>query len=751
MPKIVGFDPDPNIPDSLVLGTGDLLVELDDGRVEARPIVEDVELASIGFTADQTRQKEMARPKPTDYPLDTVVTSGGVQPLPQPSEQAYSWMLDRGQEQQQLQDEREAYRNMPSGSHEAPAPQQNPIDVPLPVPSNATPQQSGGQNHQAGGLSQFMARQGQGQQQQPGMVPVQRTGALPGEVVSRQMSQMVQEGADEYGAMKTARERLSQSGMSNAENYLQQSQQEKYDNYNLWKENEQKQIRLQEELQTVADMEIERDLYTAVGGVGSVFHIIGAALLGATGSDAGLRAIDNSINRHVNTQLQRRGSKLAALRDRLGSTIQATAAARARYYEESENVLKAMSKLEQWQQYSEMSPVILQQLKSKKEDEMRKFERESLGKTTEAVPKGASANPQDVQKFGKDFRAQEQSMRAVKNVMDSVGAVWDPVKKEIVNREEVLREGFEGAGSGLSKFVPDSVAKWYYDVTDSKQGQQVLGAKKVIAYALARQMDPGGRLSDKDIELFMSAANMDTEEGYITALENLLRSEGEDRASIMAQYGTPAVQKFFNERAARTGDGRDWRTIESESPGNARRATLEDRNLSSQAPAQGGAPGSPLDGDIPTRRPENPGEEMPAQRTPVDIGEVRSVLEQKLGPEAASVLAAQVSHETGKGNTFGYNLGGIKALDGEPYQLLGTNEVINGKTTRVKEPFASFDSLESGVDAYLGLLQRRYPEALEAAERGDTRGFVRELKKKGYFTADENEYYSAMMKHYGGE
>lgn len=750
MPKIVGFDPDPNIPDALVLGTGDLLVELDDGRVEARPIVEDIELASMGLDADYNRPKVLSRPTPT--PMQETPQQQPQRPtygLPPPDEQTFAWMQDRSSEHLADQAEKEAYRNMPSGSHEAPPEPVNPIDLPLPQPTAPAPQAATQQAPATGGLGQYM--ESQGAKQQGGMVPVQRTGALPPGVMASQLGQMRQQQLDEQGALETSRKRIAQSGMQSAQDELQLAQQNKADNYNLWKEQEEKQLRLEEERQQVADMHLERDLRSAAGGVGSVFHIIGAALLGAVGSDAGLKAIDRSISRHVTAQLQRRNSKLAAIRDRLGSTAQAVAAAKSAYYAESANVIKAMGKLQQWEQYGETTNVLLEEMESRHLEQEQKFVREGLGKTTEKLVSPGAANPQAVQKFGKEYRAQEQSMRAVKNVMDSVGAVWDPVKKEIVNREEVLREGFEGAGSGLTKLVPDSVAKWYYDVTDSKQGQQVLGAKKVIAYALARQMDPGGRLSDKDIELFMSAANMDTEEGYLTALENLLRSEGQDRASIMAQYGTPAVQQFFNERARRTGDGQDWRALQNISPGGARRATLEDRNIQSGAPAQEAGRGSPLGDDLPTRRPSQPGEEMPAQRTPVDIGEVQSALESQVGAEAARVLAAQISHETGKGNTFGYNLGGIKARDGEPYQLLMTREVINGEEKQVREPFASFDSLESGVDAYLVLLQRRYPEAIAAAERGDTRGFVRELKKKGYFTADENEYYNAFMRHYGGQ
>jgi hypothetical protein len=60
------------------------------------------------------------------------------------------------------------------------------------------------------------------------------------------------------------------------------------------------------ERQQLADMDIETDLISARGPIGALFGVLGAALLGAVGSDAGLRMIDKSIDTHVRQQVNRR-------------------------------------------------------------------------------------------------------------------------------------------------------------------------------------------------------------------------------------------------------------------------------------------------------------------------------------------------------------------------------------------------------------------------------------------------------------
>lgn len=54
--------------------------------------------------------------------------------------------------------------------------------------------------------------------------------------------------------------------------------------------------------------------------------------------------------------------------------------------------------------------------------------------------------------------------------------------------------------------------------------------------------------------------------------------------------------------------------------------------------------------------------------------------------------------------------------------------------------FASWETLDDAAKDHLALLFRRFPKAVEKAKAGDAIGYVRELKKGGYFTASEEEY-----------
>jgi flagellum-specific peptidoglycan hydrolase FlgJ len=54
--------------------------------------------------------------------------------------------------------------------------------------------------------------------------------------------------------------------------------------------------------------------------------------------------------------------------------------------------------------------------------------------------------------------------------------------------------------------------------------------------------------------------------------------------------------------------------------------------------------------------------------------------------------------------------------------------------------FASWETLDDASRDHLSMLFKRFPKAIEQAKKGDPKGYVRELKKAGYFTASEEEY-----------
>lgn len=64
-------------------------------------------------------------------------------------------------------------------------------------------------------------------------------------------------------------------------------------------------------------------------------------------------------------------------------------------------------------------------------------------------------------------------------------------------------------------------------------------------------------------------------------------------------------------------------------------------------------------------------------------------------------------------------------------------------TDDASDPDVLRAACDLGIRDYLSLLARKYPRALDAAERRDYQGFVHALHEGGYFTADETAYGNA--------
>ncbi len=124
----------------------------------------------------------------------------------------------------------------------------------------------------------------------------------------------------------------------------------------------------------------------------------------------------------------------------------------------------------------------------------------------------------------------------------------------------------------------------------------------------------------------------------------------------------------------------------------------------------------------------------------------RNVYGEEPNEKTQQILLAQWSLETGRGKAMmNYNFGGIKGTG--PTGLTaryGTHEVENGKTVSITDGFRAYETPEQGATDYVRLLSKRYGSALESAKVGDATGFVRGLKKNGYFTAPEAQYASAI-------
>jgi hypothetical protein len=88
-----------------------------------------------------------------------------------------------------------------------------------------------------------------------------------------------------------------------------------------------------------------------------------------------------------------------------------------------------------------------------------------------------------------------------------------------------------------------------------------------------------------------------------------------------------------------------------------------------------------------------------------------------------------------------FNFGGIKGTGPSGLTVAyGTHEGSGENTKAVVDHFRAYGSAEEGAGDYLKLLSKRYPGAFAAARSGDATGFVRELKKGGYFTGSEESY-----------
>lgn len=141
---------------------------------------------------------------------------------------------------------------------------------------------------------------------------------------------------------------------------------------------------------------------------------------------------------------------------------------------------------------------------------------------------------------------------------------------------------------------------------------------------------------------------------------------------------------------------------------------------------------------------------VPPTRTPLSgdraaealRGAWTSVRGEPPSDETLSVLVGQWAHETGRGaSMLNFNFGGLKGTGPSGLSTAAsTREGFGADAQRVVAHFRAYGSAEEGAHDYVSLLVRRYPDAVQAAERGDARGFVQGLKARGYFTDDESAY-----------
>ncbi len=133
-----------------------------------------------------------------------------------------------------------------------------------------------------------------------------------------------------------------------------------------------------------------------------------------------------------------------------------------------------------------------------------------------------------------------------------------------------------------------------------------------------------------------------------------------------------------------------------------------------------------------------PPQKKAPRRPPQEIIDAAQETQRETGVPASATLG-QWALESGFGaHSPGNNPFGIKALKGQPSQMLWTKEKAkNGSgLVRVKQPFRVFDSLEDAFRARGQLLSRHYPLAM--AHTDDPDAFVQGLQ------ADPNHQYAGV-------
>jgi hypothetical protein len=254
----------------------------------------------------------------------------------------------------------------------------------VPMPAGAQAEPSDSQN--AAELHRIAAQQalrgGYVQGRPAGWQDAQRTGALDPEVAQRQGSELASANQSMLGDVERARQGeadvLRQSALQEAMRLTVQREEQQ----RLQREAEEKRQRLLAERRRVNDAEIDTT-FAQGDSFRQVLAVLGSALLGAIGSDAGLRMIESNIDRHVRKEMQIRGSKLQALAEEIGSEEQVVAGAKAKIYDLLDREAKNNQKNLDAAGIENQTPAVLAQLKKQMLAEEQGFERESLGKKTE--------------------------------------------------------------------------------------------------------------------------------------------------------------------------------------------------------------------------------------------------------------------------------------------------------------------------------------------------------------------------------
>jgi flagellum-specific peptidoglycan hydrolase FlgJ len=120
------------------------------------------------------------------------------------------------------------------------------------------------------------------------------------------------------------------------------------------------------------------------------------------------------------------------------------------------------------------------------------------------------------------------------------------------------------------------------------------------------------------------------------------------------------------------------------------------------------------------------------------------------GKVPLKLLAAMASLESNNGNSQlskqANNYFGIKARKGEPFIILPTKEIVNGKAVTIQAKFAKYDTPADSAKAFINLLQsNRYINSLSKPNLYDQ---LTSIVNAGYATANPDTYAKAAIAAY---
>jgi hypothetical protein len=415
--------------------------------------------------------------------------------------------------------------------------------------------------------------------QKAGYVEQSRSGALDPEVAQRQLGEQQQAQQD---VLTATQERMQAEADLKRKAALDEAMRitvQKEAQQRAAEEAEERQRRLRAERKRINDEPIDQS-YAQGNGFRQALGFLGAAFLGATGSDAGLRMIEANIENHARQQLQIRGSRLNALAEELGSEEQAVAGAKAKLYELAAKESANTQKLYDAAGIEHNIPAVLKELNARHTLANQEFERQSLGKRVEVYQQGRAAGrtgpdltgaakhleaahklaPKDEAEImsgldadqEKDFRARMEGIadaeHALNEIDQNIGIQRDKAGN-IVNKKEVLGQGIEGAGSFGGR-APNSALSEKGSALNRAVLRMTRANVKATSGAgasdeeftraekdtpLTSEADLVNSLDEKRRELANARAKAKTL--YKDRVDRYLRGYGANRAAIGAQRG----------------------------------------------------------------------------------------------------------------------------------------------------------------------------------------------------------------------